>query len=134
MPELPYLFVYGTLRSAAASEWSKFLAASSSFAGAGRARGALFQLHGGYPGMTVRASDHEWVTGDVFLLHNPDAALPSLDAYEGCAPGHAPPHEFERQVVSVELHGGPTIQAWAYVYAFDTRSLARIASGDYFRP
>jgi len=133
MPDLPYLFVYGSLRSAAATEWSKFLAASATFVSAGRTRGALFQLHG-YPGMTVRAGDHEWVTGDVFLLRHPAAALPSLDAYEGCAPGHAPPHEFERQVVSVELHGGPTIQAWAYVYTCDTNSLARIASGDYFRP
>jgi gamma-glutamylcyclotransferase (GGCT)/AIG2-like uncharacterized protein YtfP len=106
MPEPPYLFVYGTLRFTAGTEWSKFLSANSSFIGAGRTRGVLFQFEG-YPGMTIRTDDDAWVGGEVHLLHDPSAVLPLLDAYEGC--------EFERQVVTVALDSGKTVEAWAYV-------------------
>jgi gamma-glutamylcyclotransferase (GGCT)/AIG2-like uncharacterized protein YtfP len=106
MPELPYLFVYGTLRSTAGTEWSKFLSANSHVMGAGRTRGALVQLDG-YPGMTIRADDDAWVPGEVHLLHDPSAVLPLLDAYEGC--------EFERQVVTLVLDSGKIIEAWAFI-------------------
>ncbi len=46
MPELPYLFVYGSLRRAACSQWAKFLADASLFVGSGHTQGALFQLDG----------------------------------------------------------------------------------------
>jgi gamma-glutamylcyclotransferase (GGCT)/AIG2-like uncharacterized protein YtfP len=111
MPELPYLFVYGTLRRSAGTEWSKFLSANSRFVGAGRARGALLQLDG-YPGMTVRTGDDAWVGGELHLLHDPSSTLPLLDAYEGC--------EFERQVVTVALDSsGQTVAAWAYIYSLE---------------
>ena len=92
--EFPYLFVYGTLRAAAATEWSRFLQSQSDFVDSGRTPGWLFQL-GGYPGMTVRENHGAWVRGEVYLLHDPAATLPRLDAYEGC--------EFVRQVVRVTL-------------------------------
>jgi gamma-glutamylcyclotransferase (GGCT)/AIG2-like uncharacterized protein YtfP len=107
MPKCEYLFVYGTLRAAAGTEWSKFLQSQSDFVDGGRTPGLLFQLDG-YPGMTVREDHDAWVRGEVYLLHDPAATLPRLDAYEGC--------EFERQVVSVTLDHGRTISAWAYIY------------------
>jgi gamma-glutamylcyclotransferase (GGCT)/AIG2-like uncharacterized protein YtfP len=64
MPELPYLFVYGTLRRAADTEWSRFLIAASRLVDSGRTHGALFNL-GGYPGMTVSMDDDVWVRGEV---------------------------------------------------------------------
>jgi gamma-glutamylcyclotransferase (GGCT)/AIG2-like uncharacterized protein YtfP len=57
--------------------------------------------------------------------------LPSLDTYEGCGPGNPLPHEFERQVVTVILDNGSSVEAWAYVYTLETKGKARIASGDY---
>ena len=130
MPELAYLFVYGTLRSGSGTEWSRSLAAASRFAGEGRSRGMLFRL-GGYPGMTVCADHDSWVKGEVLLLNDPLAFLRMLDAYEGCGGGDPLPHEFERLVVTVVMDGGQTVEAWAYIYAFDSTGKARITSGDY---
>jgi gamma-glutamylcyclotransferase (GGCT)/AIG2-like uncharacterized protein YtfP len=132
MSELQYLFVYGTLRSAAGTEWSRFLTAASRFVGAGRTHGALFDL-GGYPGMTACRDEDAWVRGEVCLLNDPSSTLGPLDTYEGCGPGNPLPHEFERQVVTVMLDNGPSVEAWAYVYTLDTKGKARIASGDYLQ-
>src|ERR1035438_3733959 len=132
MPELPYVFVYGTLRGAAGTEWSRLLTANSRFVGAGLTRGALFHLDG-YPGMTAHTDDDTWVNGEVYLLNAPPSALPILDAYEGCGPGQPLPHEFERQVVTVRLDSGQTIEAWAYIYTLETGDKARITSGDYLQ-
>ena len=133
MPDLTNLFVYGTLRAAAGTEWSRFLTAASRFVGSGRARGVLFQL-GGYPGMTVCAGEDEWVRGEVYLLNDPTATLASLDAYEGCSHNDPMPHEFERQAVNVVLDGGQTVEAWAYVYTLETQGRPRVESGDYLQP
>jgi gamma-glutamylcyclotransferase (GGCT)/AIG2-like uncharacterized protein YtfP len=122
---LPYLFVYGTLRRAAETEWSGILTAASTLLGMGRTRGTLFQLEG-YPGMTAGSDGDAWVSGEVDLLHDPSALLASLDAYEGA--------EFERQVVTVLLDNGQIVKAWAYVYTRETKGRARIASGDYLAP
>jgi len=131
MSELAYLFVYGSLRAAAGTEWSRFLTAVSSFVGSGRVHGALFHLDG-YAGMTV-CTDDAWVTGEVCLMNDPSSALPFLDAYEKCGPSDPLPHEFERQVVTVLLDSGQTVEAWAYVYTLETQDKVRITSGDYLR-
>jgi len=133
IPESPYLFVYGTLRGAAGTEWSGFLTAKSVFLGSGRTHGVLFHLDG-YPGMKIRADRDAWVRGEVYLLNDPSSALTLLDAYEGCGPGDPLPHEFERQVVTVLLDSGRAIEAWAYVYSLETQGKARIHSGDYLQP
>ena len=132
-PKLPYLFVYGTLRGAAGTEWSKFLTGGSRFVGSGRTHGALFHLDG-YPGMKAGAGEDGWVSGDVYLLNDPISALPALDVYEGCGSGDPLPHEFERHVVTVLLDTGPAVKAWAYIYSLETQGKARIASGDYLQP
>ena len=133
MPEKTYLFVYGTLRAAAGTEWSKYLAACSDFVGAGRTHGALFHL-GEYPGMTAFTGDEDaWVRGDVYILNDPLSSLAALDLYEGCGPGHSLPHEFERHVVTVLLDSGQTVEAWAYIYTLDTQGKIRITSGDYLQ-
>src|ERR1700691_1125932 len=132
MIELPYLFVYGTLRAATGTEWSKCLTAASHFVGIGRTHGMLFQL-AGYPGMTVSSADGPRVVGEVYRLHDPSSMLSSLDAYEGCGPGDPLPHEFERQVVTVILDDALLVQSWAYIYTLETKGNARIASGDYLQ-
>ena len=126
-----YLFVYGTLRRAAHTRWSRFLAEKSSFEGLGRTRGELFHLDG-YPGMVAARDDDSWVRGEVCLLEGP-AVLATLDAYEGCAPGDEKPYEFEREPVNVAMEDGRTLQAWAYFYRWGTEGRARIPSGDFFR-
>ena len=114
MTESGYLFVYGTLRSGANTEWSHFLNRASVAVGLGRTRGVLLQLDG-YPGMVVSAYDDAWVSGEVFLLNEPTSSWPVLDSYEGCGLSDPQPHEFERQIVDVILDDGKLIRAWAYV-------------------
>jgi len=133
MPELPYLFVYGTLRGAADTEWSRFLIAASRLVGSGRTHGALFNL-GGYPGLTISMDDDAWVRGEVYLLDDASSTLPLLDSYEGCSSDDPPPHEFERQIVTARLDSGRDVQAWAYIYSRDTHGKIRIVSGDYLQP
>ena len=131
--EPSYLFVYGTLRRAAATKWSRFLASVSRPVGMGRTRGALFRLNG-YPGMVASARDDEWVGGEVVLMNEPSSLLPVLDAYEKCGPADPPPHEYARQVIDVVLDNGQTIRAWAYLYRLGTEDKPRIPAGDYLRP
>lgn len=128
---IPDLFVYGTLRAAAGTEQSKRLTAASHFIGEASTHGLLFDL-GDYPGMSASAEEDAWVRGEVYLLHDPSASLSALDAYEGCGPADSP-HEFKRQVVTVILDSGQTVQAWAYLYNLDTHDKTRIASGDYLQ-
>jgi gamma-glutamylcyclotransferase (GGCT)/AIG2-like uncharacterized protein YtfP len=124
-PEFPYLFVYGTLRAATGTKWSRLLTAASRLVGAGRSRGNLFRLVG-YPGMKALTEGDAWVAGEVHLLNNPRSTLPELDAYEGS--------EFVRQIVPVLLDDGRTLEAWAYIYCLETATKPQIASGDYLRP
>jgi gamma-glutamylcyclotransferase (GGCT)/AIG2-like uncharacterized protein YtfP len=130
MTESRYLFVYGTLRSDANTEWSRFLNRASVPVGLGRTRGVLLQLDG-YPGMVVSADDDAWVSGEVFLLNEPTSSWLVLDSYEGCGFSDPQPHEFEKQIVDVVLDNGKTIRAWAYVYSLNPADKARIRSGDY---
>jgi len=125
----PYLFVYGTLRPAANSEWSRFLATVSDPMGAARTRGMLFRI-AHYPGFVPGDGD-DWVIGDVCCLHDPAALLPKLDAYEGCGPDDPPPHEYRRELVETLLDTGESLQAWAYVYCANTAGKTSIQSGDW---
>ena len=124
MLELPYLFVYGTLRRGTGTKWAQFLEGVSRFIGPARARGALFYL-GHYPGMVLADGD-SWVRGEVCLLTSPSSSLAELDAYEGS--------DFERQVLDVLLDDGRTIRAWAYLYVLEPAGKPVIASGDFLLP
>ena len=126
----PHLFVYGTLRAAAGTKWSRFLASVSSPVGTARTRGVLFYL-GGYPGMALDTPDDGWVIGEVVLMNEPSSLLHILDAYEKCSPDDPAPHEYARRLVDVVLDAGETLRAWVYVYCLDPAGKPRISSGDY---
>jgi len=128
-----FLFVCGTLRSGSGTEWSRRLQNMASLVGAGRTRGVLYQLDG-YPGMLGSPAESSFVVGEVYRLNEPAAAWPMLDEYEGCGPANPPPHEFQRQMATVEMDDGATLQAWAYFYRGDITGRKRIVSGDYLRP
>jgi gamma-glutamylcyclotransferase (GGCT)/AIG2-like uncharacterized protein YtfP len=116
------LFVYGTLRRGADTQWSRFLASTARFEGPARTRGLLFQL-GSYPGMIAHQEGAAWVVGEVHSLYDSASVLAKLDAYEGS--------EFERRAVDVFLESGQAIRAWTYVYVLDPRRLPQILSGDF---
>jgi gamma-glutamylcyclotransferase (GGCT)/AIG2-like uncharacterized protein YtfP len=132
MAESPYLFVYGTLRSAAATERSRWLAGNAQPAGSGRVSGVLFQLDG-YPGLVPTSGENEWVVGELFCLTEPASFWPALDEYEKCGPADPAPHEFDRRILPVEMDDGRRLNAWVYVYCRDASEKPRIQSGDYLQ-
>jgi len=69
-----------------------------------------------------------------WTVNDPSSALPLLDSYEGCSPDDPLPHEFERQIVTVQLDSERAVEAWSYIYSLETHGKARIASGDYLQP
>lgn len=69
-----------------------------------------------------------------WTANDPSSALPLLDSYEGCSPDDPLPHEFERQIVTVQLDSERAVEAWSYIYSLETHGKARIASGDYLQP
>jgi gamma-glutamylcyclotransferase (GGCT)/AIG2-like uncharacterized protein YtfP len=95
LPLLDTLFVYGTLRSQCRNRFARLLAERATLVGPARARGRLYRI-GSYPGLVPSEAPDEWVTGELYRLHNASALLPILDDYEGCGPRHVAPFEFER--------------------------------------
>jgi gamma-glutamylcyclotransferase (GGCT)/AIG2-like uncharacterized protein YtfP len=127
------LFVYGTLRRASGHAMAHSLAARGRFVGAGSTCGRLYDL-GAYPGMVEERGSEDRVRGEVYELHDSDAALAALDAYEGCGPDDPRPWLFERVLTSITLDGGEPVRAWVYCYRGPLTEARPIPSGDYLAP
>lgn len=125
-----HLFVYGTLRRAAAHPMHALLSAAADSIGAARVRGRLYQL-GHYPGLVLddRAG---WVVGELFFVHDP-SVYAVLDEYEGAAPTDRPPHEYARVVGQVARAEGLQVSAWIYEYRWSVVGRAVISSGDFLK-
>ena len=126
------LFVYGTLRKDSPNSMHRVLARDARFVARARTRGRLYDL-GAYPGMVASATGG-WVRGDVYELGDPAAVLARLDAYEGCGPDDAEPHEYQRVRCEVLMDSGERDTVWTYVYRGALGGKRQIASGDYCRP
>ena len=114
-----WLFVYGTLRPAAGTAWSKELLRASRHHQPARMTGVLYDL-GRYPGMVRGGSG--WVHGEVVRLRDPEATLSRLDSYEG--------REFKR-ISARAITRSRTVGCWVYVYNGPCCGAARIPGGDY---
>jgi gamma-glutamylcyclotransferase (GGCT)/AIG2-like uncharacterized protein YtfP len=117
-----HLFVYGTLRSAFQNEYARLLAAGGTLLGGARIHGRIYDI-GRYPGLLLSSAPQEWVTGEVYRLHDAGATLEILDRYEG--------DEFTRVNGGVVLDTGEQLPAWVYVYNRPVAEERRILSGDY---
>lgn len=121
------LFVYGTLRAGFDGPMARWLRGVAPVLGRATARGALYRVDT-YPGFVP--GDEGVVTGDLFALPDPAALLAQLDEYEECAAHFPEPHEYRRELVTVEGLDRP-VEAWTYIYARDVAGLERIAGGDF---
>jgi gamma-glutamylcyclotransferase (GGCT)/AIG2-like uncharacterized protein YtfP len=113
------LFVYGTLRPASGTAWSKQLLRAGRDYQPARMSGVLYDL-GRYPGMVHGGS--AWVYGELVRLRDPEAILTQLDAYEG--------HEF-RRISARAITRSRVVGCWVYVYDGPRCGAARIPGGDY---
>lgn len=127
--ERDLVFVYGTLRKDARAQLLSPLCRGWIFRGYGSVAGELYDF-GAYPGAVPSALPEARIVGELYEL--PDAAtlLPSVDDYEGCGVSDEPPHEFERELVEVDMEDGGVAQAWIYWYRPDPMG-RRLDSGDY---
>ncbi len=127
-PDMHYVFVYGTLRSACETGAHKQYLSGADFISPAKIRGQLFMVDY-YPGLVLSETEH-WAVGEIYLLED-EAQLHDLDVYEGCAKKSPQPHEYERRKTQVVLASGEKMTAWAYVYQQETQDLAVINSGDF---
>lgn len=125
-----YVFVYGTLRQNANHPMQQLLAQHSRFVAMARYQARLYQVDY-YPGAVPSTDVADQVTGELYLLQQPELVLPLLDNYEECSPGFAQPQEYQRELQSITLENGETVSAWVYVYNRSTDGLRLIKSGDF---
>jgi gamma-glutamylcyclotransferase (GGCT)/AIG2-like uncharacterized protein YtfP len=127
-PNMHYVFVYGTLRSACETGAHKQYLRGADFISPAKIRGQLFMVDY-YPGLVLSETEH-WAMGEIYLLED-EAQLHELDVYEGCAKKSPQPHEYERRMTQVVLSSGEPLAAWVYLYKHDTQDLTPINSGDF---
>ena len=126
MPDVEYLFVYGTLRRARPRTADRErLMQGAVFVDDAAFPGRLYRI-GWYPGAVRDTEMGARVHGEVYRMGDPRAALARFDDYEG--------DEYTREVVTVDLAGGGVVDAWVYLYARPTGALPPIVSGDFLKP
>jgi len=127
-PNMHYVFVYGTLRSACQTGAHKQYLRGADFISPAKIRGQLYMVDY-YPGLVLSETEN-WAIGEIYLLED-EAQLHDLDVYEGCAKKSPQPHEYERRMTQVVLTSGEEIAVWVYVYQQETQHLPIINSGDF---
>lgn len=153
MAKTRFLFVYGTLMSAATGAMGRGprarLDAASRVIGPASVAGHLFDL-GSYPGLVLSLPEDPIrdasmrstpepegaarVWGELRELHDPETVFPWLDRYEGIDPVHVARSDYRRVVLDVVRcdppPGGPaTVSAWVYVYQGPLASSVRLPLG-----
>ncbi|WP_242129030.1 gamma-glutamylcyclotransferase family protein [Sphingobium sp. Sx8-8] len=121
------LFVYGTLRPGFDGPMADWLKGVASPAGGAVARGRLYRA-GAYPVFVPGGSGK--VRGDLFALPDADAILTVLDKHEECAAHFSEPHEYRRELLTVQGDAGP-VEAWTYIYNWEVGTLPPIEGGDF---
>jgi gamma-glutamylcyclotransferase (GGCT)/AIG2-like uncharacterized protein YtfP len=116
-----YLFAYGTLRKSFRFQAKAALENELAHIGEAIVKASLYDL-GDYPG-AVRENESDEVTGDVFLICNPNTVLPVLDAYEG--------DQYRRAQEKVVMQNARELEAWIYWYGESVKDKKKIGNGDY---
>ncbi len=111
-----HLFVYGTLRRQTGSRISRWLSSLATPLGPARMKGYLYDL-GDFPAMVLAGNAGDWVSGELYKLHDPAQTLPVLDRYEG--------PQFRRAVADAYLHDGSSVRCFVYLYAGNLDGAAR---------
>lgn len=128
-----YLFVYGSLRRAAAHPMHRQLRLYCSYVGPAHLQGRLYEISG-YPGALQSSQQADVIIGELYRVNHAEPLFAVLDHYEECSPTFPLPHAYQRRAVSIWLADNRRESAWAYLYQADTSALTRIDSGDYLNP
>ncbi|WP_031528871.1 gamma-glutamylcyclotransferase family protein [Dyadobacter crusticola] len=126
MPDLPYLFTYGTLRRGFKNPVAQQLHAHSLFIDEGFFHGLLYQVEW-YPGAIFAPDSSAKVYGEVFQLTSPEI-LRDLDEYEDLMEDEAA-SLYLRKKVPVHLKTGGLFYCWTYIYNQPVGDLKLIETG-----
>jgi gamma-glutamylcyclotransferase (GGCT)/AIG2-like uncharacterized protein YtfP len=122
------LFVYGSLLNAD-NEFAAYLNSNAVLLGTGIFKGKLYDI-GEYPGAVIDPDGNYKISGNIYKLNNPQAALKILDDYEGFGDKQEHPNLFVRKSLPVETING-TVYCWVYLYNLPVDDLKQITSGNY---
>lgn len=103
---MPYLFVYGTLRSIFDNRWARRLRREADFVSRGWVKGRLARAG---PYRALLPTGIRNIEGELYRLRIPGRTLAVLDRYEGSG--------YRRVMLPVRTLGGRSIAAWMYVRA-----------------
>jgi gamma-glutamylcyclotransferase (GGCT)/AIG2-like uncharacterized protein YtfP len=129
---LDLLFTYGTLCSEFDNDAAQKLHLESDLIGRGKWAGRLFLVMDQYPAALESKREHHWVYGELRRLHQPQATLAFIDAYEQCLETDPKPHEYLRKISPIHC-GNSVLSAWIYVYQWPHENLQAIDSGVFFK-
>ncbi|TAL54012.1 MAG: gamma-glutamylcyclotransferase [Methylovulum sp.] len=119
-----FIFVYGSLRKAAAANRYDLLANSCDYFSGGYMHGKLYAVNH-YPGAVESARHEDKVFGELYRIVD-DTVLTRLDDYEECSDDFPLPHEYLRKPLPIHLRGGASVLAWVYIYNRGIANLRRI--------
>lgn len=126
-----YIFVYGTLQTAANNAMSRFLMQYSKIIGKGFMFGKLYKISW-FPG-AVRSETDDKVYGTVFKLNPEHDVFKTLDDYEGFYKNDITASLFIRELTEVFLEDGDRLSAWVYLYNQNIVDAPQIISGDFLK-
>jgi len=125
-----FLFAYGTLRQEFSLEINHQLTSHIRLAGKGYFIGRLFEVNH-YPGAIENAQQGYPILGEIYEILDSEKAFEILDNYEQCTEQYPQPHEYIRKTIRIFTEQNKTLQAWVYLYNYNTEGLVEIINGDY---
>jgi gamma-glutamylcyclotransferase (GGCT)/AIG2-like uncharacterized protein YtfP len=117
----PYLFVYGTLKSAFMNRHARLLRREARLLGRAHMPGRLYHIRW-YPGMRKPLDPKDLVTGELYRLLQPSKTLKALDEYE---------ERYRRELHVATLEDGQHFQVWVYMYRWRLAEDRYVASGEW---
>jgi len=110
-----HLFVYGSLKRSFGHAMHRHIRKYATFVDIGSFQGKLYRIDW-YPGVVDSDEAHDQVKGEVYHMHQPDALLAQLDAFELYRPDRLDLSEYLRVLrpISTPLLG--IIQCHVYLY------------------
>ena len=121
MSSQPYLFVYGTLKSAFHNRYARRLRREALLAGPATMPGRMYRIRW-YPGMRPARHPEDLVTGELYRLRQPSKMLAVLDEYED---------HYRRELRTATLASGRIHRCWVYIYRVPLLERRRVPSGEW---
>jgi gamma-glutamylcyclotransferase (GGCT)/AIG2-like uncharacterized protein YtfP len=122
------VFFYGTLMAGFDRRRRAGIDDQLTYLGRGWVRGNLYDL-GLYPAAVPAEEGRIW--GELYETDAPVPVLEALDFIEGYRHDDPDRSLYQRNLVSVTLPEGRSVDAWVYFYNAPIGSASRIPSGDY---